>query len=1055
MSETSSPITPGRAEMKGLIAWFAQNDVAANLLLGFIVLCGVLTLLTRTTLEVFPEIERDIVTVRMSYRGATPAEVEEGVIIKIEEAIQDLVGIKEIRSTASEGSGSVNVEIDKGYDPRELMDDIKNRVDGVSTFPVETERPVFSVAKHRHEVISLVVSGRLSEHELRKLGERVRDELSTLPGITQVELTEVRPYEISVEVSESDLQKYGLSFDSVVSAVRKSSLDLPAGALKTKGGEILLRTKGQAYVREDFEKIVVVTRPDGTRLTLSEIADIKDDFEEEPLLASFNGEPCVILDVYRVGDQNAITLAQEVKEYIADAQGTMPDGVTLNFWRDRSKVIKARLQTLLRNGAQGGFLVILLLTMFLRFSVAMWVSVGIPVSFLGAIALMPTLGVTINVLSLFAFILVLGIVVDDAIVTGENIYTRLQTCDDGTEAAILGTQEVAVPVTFGVLTTVAAFVPLMMMEGRRAPFFAQISLIVIPVMLFSLIESKLVLPAHLKHQKNHRNAKRANPLARLQQKIADGLIWCIHTIYKPVLAAVLRWRLLTASVFIGAAILIGCIVYSGRVRFTPFPRIESEVASATLAMPLGTPFEITKSHVEKMEAAAQTLQRKHIDPKTGGSVIMNILATPGSVGSTRGQSHMGRVVFEIMAPEERTLEVSSIALVSEWRKLIGPLAGAEELSFRAEIGRHGDPIDVQLSGNDFDVLAEISDKVKARLKEYPAAFDITDSFQDGKEEIKLTIKPQAEVLGLTMDDLGRQVRQAFFGAEAQRIQRGRDDVRVMVRYPQSERRSIGNLETMRIRTPKGKEVPFTDVADAHMGRGFSSINRVDRRKTVNVTADLNKETANMMAINQELADHLTKLVREYPGVAFSLEGEAREERENISSLLSGGIFLLFAIYAMLAIPFKSYTQPLIVMSVIPFGLLGAVLGHMIMGMNLSMMSLFGMLALIGVVVNDSLVMVDYVNRRREEGLAVREAVQAAGVARFRAILLTSLTTFAGLMPLLLEKSTQAQFLIPMAVSLGFGVLFATFVTLLLVPISYLFLEDVVTLLEAGWRWLWD
>jgi len=1041
--------------MQGLIAWFARNDVAANLLLLFIVFMGVMALFTRTTLEVFPELELDIVTIRMSYRGATPAEVEEGVVIKIEEAIQDLIGIKEIKSSASEGSGTVNVEIDKGYDARELLDDIKNRVDAINTFPVETERPVFSLAKHRREVISLVVYGQLSEKELRRLGERVRDDLTNLPGISQVELTEVRPYEVSIEVSENVLQEYGLTFDDVVRAVRQSSLDLPAGTIKTRGGEVLLRTKGQAYVRDDFEKIVVVTREDGTRLLLSDIANVKDDFEEEPLSARFNGEPCVILDVYRVGDQNAIELARTVKDYLADAQRTMPAGVKLSFWRDRSEIIKARLKTLGRNGLQGAILVILLLTMFLRFSVAIWVFIGLPVSFLGAVALMPVLGVTVNIISLFAFILVLGIVVDDAIVTGENIYTRLQASSDGTEAAILGTQEVAVPVTFGVLTTIAAFVPLMTMEGRFARFFMQIPLVVIPVMAFSLIESKFVLPSHLKHLKPSQDEARRNFLLRFQQKIADGLVWCIHALYKPVLSAALQWRLLTTSIFVGILIIIVSLVMSGRVRRVMFPRVQSEVARGTLVMPLGTPYEITASHVARMNAAAEKLREKYIEPKTGKSIIMSILATPGSAGRNRGQSHVGRVVFEITPPEERTLDVTSSQLVREWREEIGPLAGARELSFRAEIGRHGDPIDVQLSGNDFDELAELAKQVKDWLREFPEIFDIADNYQDGKEEIKLSIKPQAELLGLSAADLGRQVRQAFFGQEAQRIQRGREDVRVMVRYPQSERRSIGNLESMRIRTAKGDEVPFGDVAEARVGRGFSTIKRVDRRRTINVTADVNKKTADLPAITRQLTEFMSDLMRKHPGVTYTLEGEAREERESQTSLIIGGTFLLFAIYAMLAIPFKSYAQPFIVMSVIPFGLMGAILGHIIMGMDLSRMSIFGMLALVGVVVNDSLVMVDYVNQRRKEGMELLEAVRAAGVARSRAILLTSLTTFVGLMPLLFEKSTQAQFLIPMAVSLGFGVLFATFVTLLLVPISYLFVDDVVTPLKAGWRWLWD
>ena len=1042
-----SPNNNDSQNPNGMISWFARNGVAANLLMSSIILAGLFVLFRKSTVEVFPEIDLDIVNIQMQYRGATPEEVEKGVVVKIEEAIQDLIGMKEIISSAAEGIGTIRVEVSKGFDPREVLDDIKNRVDAINTFPMETERPVFSIEKRRREVISVVVAGIMPERELRQLGERVRDDLTILPEVTQVEMVEVRPYEVSIEISEKTLRKFGITFGTVTEAIRRSSIDLPAGAIKTQGGEILLRTKGQAYVQEDFEKIVAITREDGTHLTLGEIATIKDEFEEEPISASYNGEPCVMIDVYRVGDQSAIRISKAVKDYIESARATMPPGIKLTYWRDWAKIIRNRLDTLTKNGLQGFVLVLLVLTLFLRFKVAAWVCVGIPVSFLGAVALMPVFGVTVNIISLFAFILVLGIVVDDAIVTGENIYTHIQHGDQGTEAAITGTKEVAVPVTFGVLTTIAAFVPLLYMEGRFARFFAQIPLIVIPVMAFSLIESKLVLPSHLKHVKPVIDPNTLPWLLRLQRMVADGLLWCVDNWYRPVLSACLKWRYATASVFIGAFIIIIALVKSGAVGFTPFPRVESEVARAILTMPLGTPFEVTESHIRRINAAAKNLQEKYVDPYTGQKVIMNILATAGSAGHRRGHSNLGRVMFEIVPPEKRAPCISMKQLVGEWRKLIGPLAGARELSFRAEIGHSRDPINIQLSGNDSELLAKLADRIKTRLSEYPVAFGITDTFELGKEEIRLAIKPDAELLGLTMADLGRQVRYAFFGQEAQRIQRGREDVRVMVRYPKSERRSIGNLHNMMIRTADGVEVPFHSVANVRPGRSYSTIRRVDRKRTVNVKADVNKEEADMQAINAELEEFLTELVRTHPGVSFSMEGEAREQRDNMNSLVWGGIPLVLIIYALLAIPFKSYFQPLIVMSVIPFGLMGAVLGHMIMNMKISMLSVYGLLALIGVVVNDSLVMVDYVNQRRGDGATIVEAIRSAGVARFRAILLTSLTTFVGLMPLLFEKSTQAQFLIPMAVSLGFGVLFATFVTLVLVPINYLVLED----LHSAWR----
>ena len=1029
--------------MNGMITWFARNGVAANLLMLVILALGLHAMTARIPLEVFPEFELDIVNINMPYRGATPSEVEEGVVLRIEEAIHDLEGIKELRSRASEGFGRVSVELEKGYDARELLDDIKNKVDAISTFPTETERPIYNIAERRREVISVVIAGNLAERELRLLGEQVRDDLASLPNITQVELTAVRPYEISINVSEATLQQYGLTFEAIAAAINRASMDLPAGSIRTQGGDVLLRTKGQAYVKSDFDDIVVLTRDDGTRLTLADIANVNDGFEEEPLLARFNNKPAVVVDVYRTGEQSAIEISRATKEYIAEVSARMPPGVEISYWRDRARIVKARLNTLVKSAMQGGLLIFLLLTLFLRFSVALWVCVGIPISFMGALALMPELGVTINIVSLFAFILVLGIVVDDAIVTGENIYNHLKITSNPTTAAIRGTHEVAVPVTFGVLTTAAAFLPLAVMEGQRGQIFAQIPVIVIPVLLFSLVESKLILPAHLKHLRVHGDQdRRHNILVRLQRRVATGLETAILKIYRPVLSAALRQRYFTWSLFVAVAIVILTLVFSGRMGFVFFPRVQSETARAGVTMAPGTPFEITAKHVERISLAAQTLRDKYVDAQTGKSVIKGILATAGD----NGRTNRGRVWFEIVAPEQRTVDVTSSEIVREWRSLMGSIPGAQELTYRAEIGRGGDPINVQLTGPDFDQLSVVAEQVKQRLKQYPGVFDISDTFEEGKEEIQLSIKPDAELLNVSVSRLARQVRQAFFGEEAQRIQRGREDVRVMVRYPESERRSYNNLASMRIRTPSGVEVPFSEVAIATVDRGYSTIKRVDRNRAVNVIADVDKETSDVEAIKADLVGFLSTLSERHPGIRHSLEGEAREQQESFRSLRLGVVFVLFVVYALLAIPFKSYIQPLIVMSVIPFGVVGAVLGHMLLDMTLSIMSVMGMLALSGVVVNDSLVLVDYVNRRLREGVMLSDAITRAGVARFRPVLLTSLTTFAGLTPLIFEKTTQAQFLIPMAVSLGFGVLFATFITLILIPVHYQILEDIKNLL---------
>ncbi|MEH6470738.1 MAG: efflux RND transporter permease subunit [Halopseudomonas sp.] len=1020
--------------MHGLIAWFARNPVAANLLMVLILGAGIHAISNRIPLEVFPDIDLDLVSVRVSYPGATPSEVEEGLSIRIEEAIQDLEGIEQLLSRSSEASAVINVEVAQGYDPRILMEDIKSRVDAINTLPDGAERPTVSISQRKREVISVVMYGERQEWELRRLAERVRDDLSALPDITQVVIDSPRDYEIAIEVPETVLREYGLTLAQVADAVGRGSLDLSAGNIRTQGADILVRTKGQAYNAEQFRRIVVVSDNAGSRIELGDIARINDGFKEDPVRTRFDGKPAMAVDVYRVGQQSSIVIADQVKDYIVNQQSALPEGVSIGFWRDRSKIVKARLQTLNKSALQGGGLVILLLALFLRPQVAFWVCVGIPISFMGGFMMMPEIGVTLNLISLFAFILVLGIVVDDAIVTGENIYTHFTRTGDAMRSVVEGTQEVSVPVTFGILTTIAAFIPLTMIDGPRGAIFEQIPFVVIPVLLFSLVESKLILPAHLRHMKPPNNK---HLLTRAQQSIARGLERFVDKLYSPFLAKVLEHRYLSLALMLGLTIIVISTVAGGWTRFIFFPKVQSEIAAATLTMPAGTPFAVTDAHVERITEAAQWLQDQYRDPDSGDSVITHVLSTSGA-----GGGHKGRVRFEIVAPEHRTLDVTSSELVREWRNKIGSVAGAETLTYRAEIGRSGDPLDVRLNGQDLDQLRQLAALVRQKMGSYPNLFDIADSLSDGKQELQLELKPAAEMLGIDLTDLARQVRQAFFGFEVQRLLRGRDEVKVLVRYPARERQSLETLDQMMIRTAQGVEVPFAEVADLKPGRSPASINRVDRVRTVSITADANKELADLEAIKRDLDLFLQPLIADYPGVVYSFEGEAKEQRDSFQGLVWGSAFVLFVIFALLAIPFGSYSQPVIVMSVIPFGVVGAILGHWLMGMNLTIMSAMGMLALTGVVVNDSLVLVDFVNRMRASGMPLQEAVRMAGAARFRAVMLTSLTTFCGLMPLIFEKSTQAQFLIPMAVSLGFGILFATLITLLIVPVNYLVLEDV-------------
>ncbi len=1055
--------------MHGVIVWFIRNGVAANLLMCSVFIGGLLTYLHGLPVEIFPEVELDTVQTTVKFRGATPAEIEESVVIRIEEAIRQVLGVKKIVSRAQEGVGTVSAEVKEGYSRREVLDDIKIRVDAINTFPNDTEKPVISLIQRTRPVLSVVVVADMSEFDLRRIGEQIRDELSELPSVTQVELRGARPYEVSIEVSERMLQHYGLALEDVTKAVRASSVDLPAGAIKTGAGEILLRTMGQAYVKEDFENITLLARADGTRLALGDIAKIHDGFEDTPLYTRFNGRPCVLIGVTRTGEQNAIVLAKEVRDYLADRRRTLPEGLELHFWNDQSRIIVARMNTLLNSAWQGGLLVLILMAVFLRPAVAFWICLGIPVAFLGAIALMPVLGVTVNIISLFGFILVLGLVVDDAIVTGENIFTHVQRGEGGETAAIQGSLEVAVPVIFGVLTTIVAFVPLLMVGGMMGKFFMQIPAIVIPVLLFSLIESKLILPVHLKHLRFHRKTGPETTMEKARRWVVDSLSIVARHFYRPLLNLALRYRYISLSLFFLIALSLYALVLSNRVNFVFFPQVENELASSSLTMPMGTSESLTRRQLLEIESQALALRETlngQVEP--GETVINDIVTVMGAQGligggelrdTQTGQSHLGEVWLAVELPEFRQLDITTGRIVKLWRHGIGAIPGARQLTFESVVAVSGKAIDIQLSGPDLENLVAATRDVRDLLREFPHLHDIADNFPEGKQEIQLRIRPEAETLNLNVNALGVQARQAFWGAEAQRVQRGRDDVRVMVRYPRQERASELNLKQMRIRTADRTEVPFSSVADITRVKSYSAINRVDQKRSVNVTASVDKLEADLEAIKKDLRKRLPERVAAYPGVDFSFEGEAREQAESFADVRIGALGVLFAIYCLLAIPFKSYLQPFVVMSVIPFGVACAILGHIIMGLSLSMMSIFGMLALSGVIVNDSLVLVDYINKLRRGEIAGKPAetsllaaVRQAGVARFRAILLTSLTTFAGLIPIMFEKSTQAQFLIPMAVSLGWGIILGTCVTLLIVPIMYLILEDVRRGAKAYWYW---
>ena len=1058
--------------MNSIIAWFARNGVAANILMCAILFVGGYMAFNKVVLREWPDYPSRDIEISVVYRGSTPSEVEESIVMRIEEAVFDVAGIKEMTSVAREGSGTVELEIEDGFDMGEVLDEVKDRVDSISTFPIDAERPRVSMESYSERLMAVVISGGLNEFDLKRLAENVRDDLLSLPSITMVDLKVSRAYEIGIEVSEEVLKEHGLTFDQIVRSVRESSINLSAGSIRTEGGDILLRTSNQAYDFDDFSEIVVLSREDGTRLTLGNLAKVKDAFEETPLISNFNGERSVVLDVFRSGDQNLIVLADEVKSYLKKAQARMPPGVELSYWSDDSERVKQRLSTLAGSAIFGFLLVLFILSMFLRPALAFWVSLGIPVAFLGSFIVFYLWGVSLNLSTLFAFILVLGIVVDDAIITGENIFHHMQSGSAPLHAAIHGTQEVVIPVIFGVITTVVAFFPLQAMTGWLGNNLKQISFVVIAVLLFSLIESKLILPAHLKHCKIRNPAKGSrshlNTLLGLQRSVADGLERFIRRYYRPLLERSLSHRYLTLSIFVGILAVAWSLVQTNRIESSRYPRIPRDQVTIRLRMPSGTPFEVTNAHVKRMEKITLNY-RDRVNEKHGKEIIRNIFATSGGQPMGRswgtravGVQELGELVVELTPQEEHGVEFDSRIASQELRRAIGPIPDAERLSIGFWRGR-GAGVSIRLTSPDFDDLKEASSRLQTKLEEFGGLNEIADSFESAKSEFELSLKPEAEHMGIAARDLARQVRQAFFGAEAQRIQRGRDDIRVMVRYPMSQRKSIATLDRMMIRAPDGREVPFDTVAEIKPGKSLPSIRRIDRKRQLTVTANAETDELDVDAIVEELeAEFLPNLTSQYIGMSYLRSGNARQNEEDARNIFLYTILVLIGIYVLLAIPFQSYVKPLIVMAIIPFGLVGAIVGHAIMDWTLgilwddnvtfNVLSRLGFLALCGVVVNDSLILVHFINSRLNAGETIEAAVCSAGVRRFRPILLTSLTTFAGLLPLMFEQSRQARSMVPMAISLAWGVIFATFITLLLVPVNTMILEDIKRGLRTYWRW---
>ncbi len=1017
----------------GPVAWMIKNPVAANLLM-LICLIGGIAMFSGITQEFLPDVSPPVVLVDVAYPGASPEEVEQGIVLAIEENLRGLDGIDEIYSTSHEGGASVRVELLDGVSTDKVYNDIKSAVDRVTTFPENAEEPQIEMASIKRSVIYAVIYGDIRDKSLREQAEQFRDLLLQNPKITQVELTGIRPLEISIEIPQENLRRYNLTIKQVAGILSKKSLELPGGGIKTEGGDILLRVSDRRDYGREFASIPIIDTADGTQVLLRDIAVVTDGFKDTDNYATYNGKRAIKVDIYRVGKQTPSEVAAAVDDVVANAKHDLPVGVDIKVVNSRAEMFKGRSDLLLRNGAMGLVLVMLLLGFFLEIRLAFWVMMGIPVSFLGAMLFMPTADLTINMVTMFAFIVALGIVVDDAIVVGENIYHHKQEGINPLKAAITGAQEVATPVGFSILTNIVTFIPLMMLPGVMGRIMKMLPMVVIITFLLSWMESLLILPSHLSHQGKEQGRGLYKWVHTHQQRFSDRFRTWVQTKYGPFLEVCLVHRYLVVSISVAIlAITIGYFA-SGRMGFSMFPTVESDFAVGTAILPYGVAIDKTDVVAKRMLKAAEDVAEECGHPE----LIDGIFTDVG-----RGGSHIVKMQVFLADAKIRDKIMGTEEFVNRWRKQIGTVPGVKHIRLQADFGGPGagPALTIELSHRDVETLEKAAPELAIALSAFPNIKDIDNGYQQGKRQITFKVKPEGESLGLTTLDIAEQVRFAYEGAEAIRQQRGRNEIRVQVRLPEAERVSEYNLDNMIIRTPAGTEVPLMEVAEIERGHAYTTINRRNGRRTIRVIADVVPKPQTPQVIAGLNKETMPKLVGKYPGLSYSYEGPSAENRESLGSMKKTMPLILLAIYALLAIPFKSYIQPLIVMVSIPFGIVGAILGHLIMGYSMSMIGLIGVIALSGVVVNDALVMITFINNAREHHSSAHDAVVNAGIQRFRPIMLTTLTTFGGLSPMIFETSRQARFLIPMAISLGYGLLFATLITLILVPVLYMIIND--------------
>ncbi len=1017
------------SKIRGPISWMVNNRVTPNLLMIFLLLGG-LFMTTRIKQEVFPEFDLDMVTVSVDYSGASPEEVEQGIILVVEEAIRAIDGVKELTATANEGKGTISAELEEGTDQQKIYQEIKQEIDRITTFPEDADEPEVSLATHLREVISINLYGDVSEMALRETADQVRDRLLQNSDITQVDLAGARDYEILVEVPQERLRAYGLTLDEIASAINSASTDIPGGSVDTAGGDILLRMKDRRDWAVEFARIPMVTTADGSVVYLEDIATVREGFEDTDESAAYNGHRCIGIDIYRVGDQTPMGVAGAVRSAMNEIGQDLPAGIGWQISNDQSEVYQQRLELLLKNAFMGLALVLVVLGLFLELKLAFWVTMGIPTAFLGSLLFLPVVGVSINMISMFAFIVALGIVVDDAIVAGENIHEYQQQGMGFARAAVLGARDVAMPIAFSILTNVVAFLPLSFIPGTMGKIWKVIPLVVITVFIISWVESLLILPGHLAHLKHRPTGASLTRLQRWQQGFTDQVARFINRVYGPFLDLCLRWRSLTVAFALAVLVVVISYALSGRIGMIMMPRVESDRAEVTAVLPVGSPMNKVMAVQDRLSDAINAVATENGGDRLVTGVFSKI------------KENQVEVKADLTDARVRPLSTSEVTRL--WREKLGPVVGLESLLFESDGGGPGSgaALTVELSHSDINVLDQASAALADRLAGFPNVKDIDDGYTPGKQQLDFSIKPEGQSLGLTSAEVASQVRNAFSGAEALSQQRGRNEVTIRVRLPEKERSSEYHVENHMIRTPAGKFVPLTEIANFERGRAYTSITRRDARRTVTLTANVEPigETGQVQAaLNSTI---LPDLARDYPGLSYGYQGRQADMKESMSSLIGGFVLSMLSIYFLLAIPFRSYSQPLIVMIAIPFGIVGAVLGHLLMGYNLSLMSMMGIVALSGVVVNDSLVLIDYANRKRQEGSGPAEAIRIAGLRRFRPIVLTTLTTFGGLAPMIFETSRQARFMIPMALSLGFGILFATVITLVLVPCLYLLIEDI-------------